>query len=169
MNGPVIRTARADDYDAIAIVIDDWWGRSVLPHLPRLFLDHFYRTSLVAEVPAVSLATARRSLEKISPREPTEWLAGFLIGFLSPSESDEAYIHFVGIDPQSRKSGLARELYERFFAIARANDRHIVKAITSSGNDTSIGFHRHLGFTVSGPVRDYNGPGHHLITFERKI
>lgn len=157
VNGPVIRAARADDYDAIATVIDDWWGRSVLSHLPRLFLDHFHRTSLVAEVPVTRM------------REPTDWLAGFLIGFLSPSESDEAYIHFVGVDPQSRKSGLARELYERFFAIARANDRHIVKAITSPGNDASIGFHRHLGFTVTGPVRDYNGPGHHLITFERKI
>ncbi|MGY4097977.1 N-acetyltransferase family protein [Nocardia sp. R16R-3T] len=156
-NGPVIRAARADDYDAIVIVIDEWWGRSVLPHLPRLFLDHFHRTSLVAELPGAGW------------REPTEWLAGFLIGFLSPSESDEAYIHFVGVDPQSRKTGLARELYERFFAIARANNRHVVKAITSPGNDASIGFHRHLGFTVTGPVRNYNGPGHHMVTFERTI
>ena len=161
-NGPVIRTARAEDYDTIAAVIDDWWGRSVLPHLPRLFLDHFHRTSLVAEIAAGAPG-------ELDAYGSTEQVAGFLIGFLSPSESDEAYIHFVGIDPQSRKSGLARERYERFFARARATDRHIVKAITSPSNAASSGFHRHMGFTVSAAVRDYNGPGHHLVTFERKI
>lgn len=50
VSGPyVIRSARPADYDAIAAVVDDWWGRPVLPSLPRLFLDHFHRTSLVAE------------------------------------------------------------------------------------------------------------------------
>ena len=44
-----MRTARPDDYDAIAAVVNDWWGRPVLAALPRLFLDHFYRTSLVAD------------------------------------------------------------------------------------------------------------------------
>lgn len=145
----VIRAARAADYDAIAAVVDEWWGRAILPVLPRLFLDHFHRTSLVAE-------TEGR-------------LSGFLIGFPSPSESDEAYIHFVGVHPDSRKSGLARALYERFFATARAHDRRVVTAITAPTNETSIAFHRRMGFTVEGPVPDYNGPGRHLMTFRRTI
>ncbi|MFI7004033.1 GNAT family N-acetyltransferase [Nocardia sp. NPDC050175] len=145
----VIRAARPADYDAIAGVVDAWWGREVLPVLPRLFLDHFHRTSLVAE-------TAER-------------LSGFLIGFPSPSEPDEAYIHFVGVHPDSRKSGLARELYERFFGTARAHGRRVVTAITAPANETSIAFHRRMGFTVDGPVPDYNGPGRHLMTFHRIV
>ncbi|MEU7139482.1 GNAT family N-acetyltransferase [Nocardia sp. NPDC046473] len=145
----VIRAARPADYDAIAGVVDEWWGREILPVLPRLFLDHFHRTSLVAE-------TAER-------------LSGFLIGFPSPSEPDEAYIHFVGVHPDSRKSGLARELYERFFVTARAHRRRVVTAITAPTNETSIAFHRRMGFTVDGPVPDYNGPGRHLMTFRRFV
>ncbi|MFI6048144.1 GNAT family N-acetyltransferase [Nocardia sp. NPDC051321] len=145
----VIRAARPADYDAIAGVVDEWWGREILPVLPRLFLDHFHRTSLVAE-------TGGR-------------LSGFLIGFASPSEPDEAYIHFVGVHPDSRKSGLARELYERFFVTARAHDRRVVTAVTASRNEPSIAFHRRMGFTVDGPVPDYNGPGRHLVNFRREL
>lgn len=144
-----IRPARAADYDAIAAVVDDWWGRPVLPYLPRLFLDHFHRTSLIAEAP--------------------DGLNGFLVGIVSPSELDQAYIHFVGVRPRARDQGLARTLYDRFFRIARSHDRYVVKAITSPVNHASIAFHQRLGFRVAGPVRDYNGPGQDLITFERVI
>ncbi|GAA2640345.1 hypothetical protein GCM10010399_87370 [Dactylosporangium fulvum] len=143
------RPSRADDYDAVAAVVDDWWGRPILGALPRLFLDHFHRTSLVAGT--------------------GDGMSGFLVGIVSPSEPGEAYIHFVGVHPEARKTGLARALYERFFEIARAHDRRVVKAITSPANRTSIAFHQRMGFTVTGPVRDYNGPGHDLVTFERGI
>jgi L-amino acid N-acyltransferase YncA len=114
-----------------------------------LFLDHFHRTSLVAETP--------------------DGLSGFLVGIVSPSEPDEAYIHFVGVCPQARGNGLARTLYERFFQIARGHNRHVVRAVTSPVNEGSIAFHQRLGFTVNGPVPDYNGPGRDLVTFERVI
>ena len=149
VNRDAIRPARPADYDTIAAVVDDWWGRPILPSLPRLFLDHFHRTSLIAETP--------------------DGLSGFLVGIVSPSQPDEAYIHFVGVSPLARKRGLARILYGQFFEIARSHDRHTVKAITSPVNQASISFHQRLGFTVTGPVPDYNGPGHDLITFERAI
>ncbi|MGI5288423.1 N-acetyltransferase family protein [Nonomuraea polychroma] len=147
--GHALRPATAADYDAMAAVVDEWWGRPILSSLPRLFLDHFHRTSLVAEGP--------------------EGMAGFLVGFLSPSAEDEAYIHFVGVSPAARGEGLARAMYERFFALARAHDRHVVKAITSTVNEASIAFHRRMGFTVSDAVPDYNGPGTRLVTFSRAI
>ena len=51
-----------------------------LAHVPPLlFLDHFHRTSLMAE--------------------GGDHLVGFLIGFLSLSSPDEAYIHFLGASP----------------------------------------------------------------------
>lgn len=147
--GLSFRQARPADYDAIAAVVDDWWGRPVLPSVPRLFLDHFHRTSLIAEGDG--------------------GLAGFLIGFPSPSLPDEAYIHFVGVSPGFRKSGLARGLYERFFDLARDHGRHVVKAITAPVNETSIAFHRRMGFEVGDPAPGYNGPGTSLVTFVRTI
>lgn len=144
-----LRPATPADYDAVAAVVDEWWGRPVLSSLPRLFLDHFHRTSLVAEGP--------------------DGMAGFLIGFVSPSAADEAYIHFVGVSPAARGAGLARTMYERFFALARDDGRQVVKAITSPVNEASIAFHRRMGFTVTGPIPDYNGPGTRLITFARAL
>jgi ribosomal protein S18 acetylase RimI-like enzyme len=144
-----IRTARAADYDAIAAVVNDWWGREVLPGLPRLFLDHFHSTSLIAEA--------------------EDGLSGFLVGFVSPSAPDEAYIHYVGVRPDARSQGLARALYARFFEIARAHGRHTIKAITSPINHTSIAFHRRMGFTVTGPIPAYNGPNNPFTTFTQTL
>jgi ribosomal protein S18 acetylase RimI-like enzyme len=147
--GAVSRTARPQDYNAIAAVADDWWGRPVLAVLPRVFLDHFHQTSLVVD----------------GADGPT----AFLIGFLSPSQPERAYIHFVGVAPAARQRGLARQLYEEFFALARADGRRLVNAITSPANAGSIAFHRSMGFTVTGPVADYDGAGHAKMVFERPL
>ena len=144
-----LRAATAADYDSIAAVIDDWWGRPVTHALPRLFLDHFHATSTIAEADGD--------------------LAGFLIGFLSPSMPDAAYIHFVGVHPDHRRGGLARVLYERFFALAAADRRTVVRAVTAPVNERSIAFHRALGFTVSDPVPGYDGPGDVKVRFERPL
>jgi ribosomal protein S18 acetylase RimI-like enzyme len=144
------RPARPEDYDAIAAVVEEWWGRPILDSLPRLFLDHFHRSSLVVDGPDGALH-------------------GFLIGFVSPSEPEQAYIHFVGIAPQARGSGLGRALYETFFAAARTAGCRSVSAVTSPLNEASIRFHRAMGFQVSDPVPDYNGPGHDLVTFRRTL
>lgn len=148
---PGVRVARPEDYAAIAAVVDAWWGRSIVGSLPRLFLDHFHSSSLVAP-----------GADGGPPR-------GFLIGFGSPSLPDEAYIHFVGVAPDARGGGLARALYEAFFAAARDDGRRVVRAVTSPVNTGSIAFHTALGFHVDGPVTDYNGPGHDLIAFRRAL
>ncbi len=149
MNQNRSRPARPEDYDAIAAVVDEWWGRPVLALLPRLFLDHFHRGSLVVAGP--------------------DGIIAFLIGLLSPDRPERAYIHFAGVAPQARGRGLARGLYEEFFALARADGRRMVGAITSPGNSGSISFHRSMGFTVTGPVPDYNGPGQQMVVFERPL
>jgi GNAT superfamily N-acetyltransferase len=146
---PTLRTATPADYDRIAAVLDDWWGRPVRHLLPRLFLDHFHATSTVAEA--------------------GDDLAGFLVGFLSPSRPDAAYIHFVGVHPAHRRGGLARVLYERFFALAAADGRTVVRAVTSPVNARSIAFHTVLGFTASDPLPGYDGPGDVKVRFERPL
>ncbi|WP_230860118.1 GNAT family N-acetyltransferase [Actinoplanes aureus] len=145
-----LRPARAADYDEIVAVVDDWWARAIAGSLPRLFLDHFHRSSLVA-------------------RDRTGVLAGFLIGVLSPSQPGRAYVHFAGVAPAARGAGLGRRLYEEFFALARAAGCNGVKAITSPMNAGSIAFHDRLGFTVTGPIVGYDGPGRDMMVFDRAL
>jgi predicted GNAT superfamily acetyltransferase len=143
-----VRTARPDDYESIIAVVDEWWGRPMARMLPRLFLDHFHSTSLIAEDDGV--------------------LAGFLVGFHSPSVPHRAYIHFVAVAPAQRGTGLARRLYEQFFEAAVQDGCTIVGAITSPANTASLAFHRALGFDAQ-QVPDYNEPGVDRIVFERAL
>lgn len=144
-----VRQARPDDHLWIVSVVDRWWGRPVASAVPRLFLDHFYSTSFVAE-------TDNRSV-------------GFLIGFMSPSATNEAYIHFVGVDPADRSRSVGRHLYNRFFDLVRRHDRNTVVAITNAVNEDSIAFHRRMGFDVSEPIDGYDRPGVTHVRFERRI
>ena len=115
--------------------------------LPKLFVVHFQQTSFVAEA--------------------GDELAGFLCGFRSQTWEDEAYVHFVGIDPARRRSGLGRQLYERFFeAVA---PRSIVRAVTSPLNRRSVAFHRALGFEVERTDESYDGPGEPRVLLVKRI
>ncbi len=149
MSDWAIRQAKPSDYDSIIAVVNDWWGRDVRGSVPRLFLDHFHATSVIAT--------------------SGEELAGFLVGFHSPCEPCEAYIHFVGVNPKFRGAGLASQLYQVFFSGARERGRDIVRAITSPINEDSIAFHLFMGFELTGPVPDYNGPGVERIVFTRLL
>ena len=119
------------------------------PMLPQLFFLHFEGTSFVAE-------------------EGDE-LAGFLCGFLSQSHGDEAYIHFVGVDPERRGEGVGAALYERFFEEARAQGRSVVRCVTSPANEGSVGFHEALGFEVDRVVPDYDGPGEDRVLLVKRL
>ncbi|WP_433153190.1 GNAT family N-acetyltransferase [Actinomadura nitritigenes] len=159
----VVRRPTAKDHARVLSVLDRWWGglggeagakeRALL--LPRLFFQHFNTTSYLAE-------------------HPDGDLAAFLIGFLSQSDPEVAYIHFVGVDPFLRGRGIAAALYRGFFDQARAHGRRRVHCITSPGNTTSQSFHRRLGFDLlpgeqdAGdlPVHpDYDGPGIDRVVF----
>jgi ribosomal protein S18 acetylase RimI-like enzyme len=119
------------------------------PMLPQLFFLHFEGTSFVAE-------------------EGDE-LAGFLCGFLSQSHGDEAYIHFVGVDPERRAEGVGAALYERFFEEVRAHGRSVVRCVTSPANEGSVGFHEALGFEVDRVVPDYDGPGEDRVLLVKRL
>src|SRR6266542_4717447 len=124
-----IRHAELEDHQPIIAVLDDWWGgRQASGALHKLFFIHFRETSFVAEEEGR--------------------LIGFLVGFLSQTFIDEAYIHFVGVHPERRKGGLGRKLYERFFDAARKNGRNTVRCITSPVNKGSIAFHLRMGFEI---------------------
>jgi predicted GNAT superfamily acetyltransferase len=145
-----IRHAEPADHARVAAVIDDWWGgRRVRDMLPRLFFTHFRETSFVAE--------------------DSGWLAGFLCGFLSQTYPDQAYVHFVGVAPDRRGDGLARDLYERFFEAARAAGRSSVRCVTSPVNTGSIAFHTKLGFEIEAEVEGYDGPDGSRVLLRRAL
>jgi ribosomal protein S18 acetylase RimI-like enzyme len=153
LEGVSFRRPVEADYPAISRVIDDWWGGRQLDHLlPRLWLQHFTGTSWLAE-------------------DPEGHLAGFLIGFLSPDRPDVAYCHLIAANPNLRRRGLGRALYERFFDDARANGRTVINAITWPANHASIGFHRALGFEIeAGPGTQnlYGTPAEAGYDFDRE-
>jgi ribosomal protein S18 acetylase RimI-like enzyme len=145
-----IRHAEPTDHARVAEVIDDWWGgRRVRDMLPRLFFTHFRDSSFVAE-------------------ENGE-LVGFLCGFLSQTYPDQAYVHFVGVAPEHRKSGLASDLYERLFTAAREANRATVHCVTSPGNTGSIAFHRRIGFEIEAEVEGYDGSGESRVLLRRAL
>jgi predicted GNAT superfamily acetyltransferase len=146
-----IRHAKPSDYGQVIGLVNVWWGgREMAPMLPKLFFLHFEGTSFVAE------------------REDGE-LAGFLVGFLSQTDPAEAYVHFLGVAPEERGSGLGRQLYERFFETARHEGRTLVRCVTSPANEASVAFHRALGFEVERVAHDYDGPGEDRVVLARSL
>jgi ribosomal protein S18 acetylase RimI-like enzyme len=146
--GLLLRQAEPDDHARVIAVIDDWWGgREMAAMLPRLFFVHFRETSFVAEHDGT--------------------LAGFLCGFLSQTHSEEAYVHFVGVNPAFRGRGVGRMLYERFFdAIA---PRSVVRCVTSPVNEVSVAFHTALGFEIERTAAGYDGRGGDRVLLTRRL
>ncbi|SMQ78038.1 hypothetical protein SAMN05444673_3207 [Bacillus sp. OV166] len=84
-----IRLVKGSDYYTISPLINQWWGgRNMSDMLPKLFFDHFTNTSFIAEKDGQ--------------------IVGFLIGFLSHSESNESYILFPEIRMDPNKMSLTR-------------------------------------------------------------
>jgi ribosomal protein S18 acetylase RimI-like enzyme len=143
-----VRHADPADYARVIDVVDQWWGgRQMAAMLPKLFFVHFRDTSFVAE--------------------DGDALAGFICGFRSQTYAEEAYIHFVGVDPARRGTGLGRALYERFFAAVAP--RTVVRAVTSPVNERSVAFHQALGFEVERVDEDYDGRGEARVLLVKNL
>lgn len=164
--GLTVRHPTTDDHARVLAVMDSWWNdfgaaagsqqRAAL--LPRLFFQHFTDTSYLLEEDGR--------------------LVAFLVGFRSQSQRETAYIHFVGVEPASRRTGVAAYLYDQFCAQARRSGASVVRCITSPGNTTSIAFHTGMGFEIDPsdthldgvPVQvDYDGPGLDRVSFFRPL
>lgn len=157
--GLCIRHSEPFDHHRIIRVVKDWWGgRDLTWMLPRLFLIHFNNTSFIIEKDGELIA--------------------FLIGFLSQSNTDEGYIHFVGVHPDYRGIGIGEYLYEQFYGVCKENARSIIRACTSPVNIGSIEFHKRIGFHIEQgnsefdgiPVTlDYNKPNDPKVLFKKGI
>jgi ribosomal protein S18 acetylase RimI-like enzyme len=107
-------------------------------------------------------------------------IQAFLLGFLSQVDSRQAYIHLVAVDPPAQRKGLANQLYQTFFDRVSRLGAQQVRLIVNPDNAGSLAFHKKLGFQVALnggtievdgvlAVRDYNGPGLHMVPFSRSL
>ncbi|HEY5159963.1 MAG TPA: N-acetyltransferase [Gaiellaceae bacterium] len=146
-----IRHARPSDYGRVYPLVNEWWGgREMTQNLPSVFFVHFEGSSFIAHTPDCSLA-------------------GFLCGFLSETNPDEAYIHMAGVAPELRRQGIGRRLYDTFFETARARGRARVSLITAPINTGSIAFHEALGFELERVLENFAGPGEDRLVFIKRL
>ncbi|WP_339146637.1 MULTISPECIES: GNAT family N-acetyltransferase [unclassified Sutcliffiella] len=152
-----IRNIRDGDFLRISTNLNTWWGgREMVDMLPRLFIHHFKDTSFIMEGEGETI--------------------GFLIGFISPSNPEQAYIHFVGVNPKTRQKNVGRTLYEHFFQTVKDQGCKDVSCVTSPVNTTSIHFHTKMGFSMEDgdmsmngiPIhQNYDGMGQDRVVFKK--
>lgn len=139
-----LRAATRADHPAIRDAVATWWGdRDLSPLLQSLFLENFSSTSLVLE-------------------DDDGRMVGFLVGFPSVDDPDVAYVHFIGVHPDSRGRGFGRDLHQAF--AYRMSERGVstIRCVTSPVNEESVAFHRRIGFAVESQDDD-------LVHFVRTI
>ena len=158
-----MRAIREGDHGTVVPLVNEWWGeRDMAWLLPRLFFQHFGDTSFAVEEDGK--------------------LVAFLIGFVSQSKQGEAYVHFVGVSPERRGTGVGGRLYGLFFEEAKKRGCRKVSCITSPVNEGSIAFHKAMGFSPKAPDggagaegggvpvhEGYDGPGEDRVVFERTL
>ncbi len=170
------------DHAPLVRVVDDWWGgRPVRRLLPRFWFRHFASTSWIAETEDVADAATDGRDGATGGRASRPGLpAGFLVGFVSPGHPDEAFIHLASTNPNLRRRGVGRALYERFCDDVRA--RGVVRVTTTvwPGDRVAVEFHRAIGFrAIDGPgtqpmygvpaFPDYDADGEDRVVFVRAL
>ena len=125
----IIRNIEVTDYDPIIVDIDEWWGhRHIADLLPRLFFIHFKDTSFIILEDNV--------------------IVGFIIGFISQTYPEQAYVYFTGVNPDYRRKGYGVTLYDTFINAVKQRGCKSVHLIAAPVNRTSIAFHTQIGFQI---------------------
>lgn len=155
----LLRQLTKADFDAIHQQLTTWWRPEIRALFHPMFLYQFGSTAFVAEI--------------------DHHIAGFVAGFRSQTNPADAYIHLVCTNPQLRRQGVARALYEFFFQTSAQLGCRRVVAITGIDNHQSVAFHTSLGFRTIGvdseipPVENYvpnySGPGEHRILMGKTL
>lgn len=144
----ITRPLGKQDYDHIVQVIDRWWGgpTSALAH--PLFYYELGQLARVVEHDGI--------------------LVGFLFGFVAPGPPKVGYVHLVGIHPDYRRRGVGKVLYQAFEEDCRSLGCAELKAVTTLGNEASIGFHKATGWQAD-RVEDYAGPARPRLVLRKRL
>ncbi len=107
-------------------------------------------------------------------------MVGYLLGWISQVDNAIAYIHNVCVKHDLRRKKIGIELYNRFIKIVKDKGCKKILLIINPGNRASLNFHYVQGFKISEEgegiiiegdraVKDYNGPGKHMIIMCKEI
>ncbi len=161
-----IRTAKEDDFKAISKIANN--SGSIVPErrsIYHIFTKFFQNTVFVAE----------------NIQNKNEIIIGFLIGFISQSNSSECYIHQLYVDPKYRGEGIAFNLIRNFLGVVSEIGCKKVYLITKPVNSYAIAFYEKLGFNTDvsdskilkfrnlNLFKDYDGFGEHMLVFRKDI
>jgi ribosomal protein S18 acetylase RimI-like enzyme len=127
----------------------------------HIFTKFFRSTSLVAQLPSGGIG-------------------GFILGFISQENPEEAYMHLLCVDPKMRGKHVGRKLVEKFIDEVSLKECKKIYLITKPINWNSISFYKKLGFledksqeTINilgiNAVKNYNGMGQHMVVFYKLI
>ncbi|HVZ36049.1 MAG TPA: GNAT family N-acetyltransferase [Polyangiaceae bacterium] len=143
----IIRGITKQDFDYIVAVFDQWWGGPSSERASPFFFHELGQYALIAEEDGAVI--------------------GFLLG-LVPAGGSTGYVHLVGIDPNHRRHGVGKRLYQHFCDSCSQQGLKSLKAIGMVGHEASMRFHSALGFDVK-EVADYAGPGRARVVFMKKL
>jgi len=154
-------------------------------HIRRVKEDDFLKIAEIAPK-CPPMVTERNSIYHIFTKffkntsfvvETTEVeIIGFLLGFRSQENLQDAYIHLLCVSPEWRKKGLAKALIWKFLDIVRIKGCNRIYLIAKPENLTAIEFYKRLGFKFDSEgekvhingvnaVKDYNGFEDHMVIF----
>ena len=112
--------------------------------------------------------------------EDNKNIKGFLIGFISQENNENAYIHLLCIEKDLRKQNIAAKLVKEFIYIVCSLKCKKVFLVCKPSNKTAINFYHKMGFlSLHSDVtviiddinvfKDYDGPAEDKIVFCRSV
>lgn len=127
----------------------------------HIFTKFFGNTSLVIE-------------------DETGNIIGFILGFISQVNPEDAYIHLLCVDPSFRRKNLASSLIEEYRNVVSSKGCRKIYLITGPRNKISQSFYGKMGFKVVktdktleingiSVIKDYNGPDDHKVLLYQNI
>jgi ribosomal protein S18 acetylase RimI-like enzyme len=166
MDNIQIRTAKEDDFEAIFNIANNC-GPIVSERrsIYHIFTKFFQNTVFIAE--------------KVENKNKI--ITGFLIGFISQTNSLECYIHQLCVDSAYRGDGVAFALIQRFMDIVSPRGCKKIYLIVKPLNQKAISFYKKMGFKIEisetksfkfrnlDIFKDYDGFGEHMIVFIKEI
>ena len=112
--------------------------------------------------------------------EDNKNIKGFLIGFISQENNENAYIHLLCIEKELKRQNMASNLVKEFISIVYSLNCKKVFLVCKPSNKTAINFYNKMGFlslhsdeTVViddiNVFKDYDGPAEDKIVFCRSV
>ena len=162
MSDLIIRNVVEEDFLVIAEVAEKCSPMTTERNsIYHIFTKFFKNTSLVVE-------------------DEDGSVRGFLLGFISQDNSENAYIHLLCLEKSLRGRKIAADLVNEFIKIVSSMGSKKISLITKPSNKAAIRFYNKIGFlsdksdeTVEidgiNVFKGYNGPGHDKIVFYKFI